>query len=410
MYFNTTNLKRIHYFEDVCYIFGEDGVVLQLNEVQTFLLSKIINEPKTISDISKDVDKELGINDFIKTSQIINDIILDLHPVINLSSESQIVARNTFKFSGKKNERFPYSINLFLTNKCLNSCLHCFRCSSVNGLELDYSLLSDFLKYVQNKTPCIVLTGGEPLLYSNLDKLFDQFGSDFKISLMTSGFSEELLENKYISKLDSINFTLYGVTEKEHNTFVNNQNSFYYSMKNLQKFQDYGKEITAIYQAKSNKLEELEKMIQHCISLNIKKILIGEIFKMGRAEKLLIWEGSYDSSSIQSNIAFLNIKYKDDIVVIYDDEHSIHENSKYFFRCGGGVFQWNIFENGRISPCGLINNDFFEIGNLKLRNFKDIILGKKYYEYLEGKWKVDYLKNNGINKNYNICENIGIYK
>lgn len=89
----------------------------------------------------------------------------------------------------------PYfkTILIFITNRCNLNCEHCFDRANVHGLE---EMSFDYIKTIIDSNPQVDkydIMGGEPLLHSEIDKIFKYLAEkNKKIGLYTNGF---LLDN-----------------------------------------------------------------------------------------------------------------------------------------------------------------------------------------------------------------------
>lgn len=98
----------------------------------------------------------------------------------------------------------PIHIQILPTNRCNLNCKFCSCSNRDKTLEMDFELAKEIIdKYKRLGTKSVTITGGgEPLLYSQFDKLIDYFAEkNIKIGLVTNGL---LLHKAKISSLDKI--------------------------------------------------------------------------------------------------------------------------------------------------------------------------------------------------------------
>jgi len=85
-----------------------------------------------------------------------------------------------------ENETRPISLVIHLTNKCNLSCDFCYIKNRDKMQELDYDKLINFIDVIKPKS--VELTGGEPCLYPNIDKLiYHLLDNNIKIGIYTNG-------------------------------------------------------------------------------------------------------------------------------------------------------------------------------------------------------------------------------
>ena len=95
-------------------------------------------------------------------------------------------------------KKFYFAAALKLTDSCNLQCSYCLSYEMNNILEMD-SLLPFLEKYYRKGMRYVVLTGGEPFLYPNIEELYDYLlGKGFYISVNTNG---QLIEDPIYRKL-----------------------------------------------------------------------------------------------------------------------------------------------------------------------------------------------------------------
>ena len=99
----------------------------------------------------------------------------------------------------KRRDLKPISVNLNLTNKCNLDCIFCSCGDRDISAELDFYDIVGFMDKFDSIKSVILTGGGEPLLYSNLDKLLIFLKErDIRVGLVTNGF----FLNDYIIKIN----------------------------------------------------------------------------------------------------------------------------------------------------------------------------------------------------------------
>lgn len=112
---------------------------------------------------------------------------------------------------------FPKMLQFEITLKCPFNCSQCYK-KTLDKQEMDYEYLEEMINQgVENEVMLITLNGGEPLLYSQIDKLLMHIGEKgITTNIFSSGFnlSEEVVQ--LLAKYDNIKFyvSLNGSTEK----------------------------------------------------------------------------------------------------------------------------------------------------------------------------------------------------
>ena len=86
--------------------------------------------------------------------------------------------------------RYPISAFIELTSNCNLKCKHCYNNSGISIKEIDEKLLERLVKDLDtNLVTSVTISGGEPLLYSQLNELlkFIAENTSMKVALNTNG-------------------------------------------------------------------------------------------------------------------------------------------------------------------------------------------------------------------------------
>jgi hypothetical protein len=117
---------------------------------------------------------------------------------------------------------------------------------------------------------------------------------------------------------------------------------------------------------------------------------------------------NYDFNLIRNNLFSLREKYKGIINISYIDSPK-NLSKENFFNCKAGTLSWSILETGDITPCTLLIDEIFYLGNIYLDDYKKLInLGFEKYNniYINNFEKIkNKYKKKGENIN-NICGSI----
>lgn len=403
MYIYLKNINKIHFYGKFLYIYKANSW-LKLNELKSLIFIEILKGNNNFDDLIDKVSKNNFNINYFTFSKIVID---EMKEILEISFKKN--KRKKLIYSGIKNKYFPYNIQILLTNKCLHSCLHCYKYSnSIKNQKIDINKLFSFFNYIKNKTPEIEFSGGDPFLYEELDEIINNYYNDFYFSIITSGNWKNKPSPKLIEKFDNIKLTLYGYSEKTHNYFVGNKNSFKKVIKNIQYIQRYNKNLTIQTQVKSNDIEEIENFIKLSIKIGIKNIVFGEVLMIGRAINNKDNFNNYDFNLIRNNLFSLREKYKGIINISYIDSPK-NLSKENFFNCKAGTLSWSVLETGDITPCTLLIDEIFYLGNIYLDDYKKLInLGFEKYNniYINNFEKIkNKYKKKGENIN-NICGSI----
>ena len=312
--------------------------------------------------------------------------------------------RNKFYYALFKNRlKKPVSIIVFVTNRCNSRCRHCFNWQNLNTNIPEISLedINKFSKAL-NKLMDVAISGGEPYLREDLDKIVQIFienNSPRSFSIPTNGQLPEKISNKteeIISKnpkiFFSLNLALDG-TEKVHD-YIRGVPGSYERLRNtytlLSRLKDQYKNLslkidTTLCNKNIEELSNLITLVKEEFSLAdfhnfeimrgapLDKDLSPPSLDKLRESLPLIYSAWEESSFYGKNSrvkGFLARKIKMFIFKMYID---ILETKKQIIPCFADKFSCVLWANGDIGFCELLP----PIGNIKQNGFDSIWQGEK---------------------------------
>ncbi|SKC47575.1 radical SAM protein [Maledivibacter halophilus] len=260
----------------------------------------------------------------------------------------------------------PISMHVSLTDRCLYNCFHC----SAKGREVKKELTTEEWKKVfkelqEMKTSVIGLTGGEPLLRDDIEKLIEGIDDRSSVVLFTSGqnFTREKAISFKNKGLFGVGISLDSCIKEEHNKIRRNEDAF-------------DNAVTAIKIAAK---EGLYTIVQTVVLKN--DINEEKLFKLFSFAKEL---GAHEVKILEPIISG-NLLLKEDInEILYDTEsrkklieiqHRANKTGRYpkittfayteskeKYGCGAGTQHSYISTAGDLYPCDFVPMNF---GNVK---------------------------------------------
>lgn len=184
-------------------------------------------------------------------------------------------------------KRFPLVLMLEPTHRCNLLCAGCDRIRLHNEEQsADLSLQECIDAALESRAPVVTITGGEPLLYQELEPLAGELlRLKRHIYLCTNG----LLTESFIDAFTphprlTLNFHLDGM-EESHDRIANRPGTFKKAIESIKKAKKRGFRVstnTSVY--KNSDTGELERLFTLLKSLNVDGILISPAFNYERVE------------------------------------------------------------------------------------------------------------------------------
>ncbi|MCF8296972.1 MAG: TIGR04133 family radical SAM/SPASM protein [Saprospiraceae bacterium] len=295
------------------------------------------------------------------------------------------------------------------TLRCNISCLHCGSdCQKDNkSTDMPYEAFLEVTrqvakKYNPNKT-MIVITGGEPLLRQDLEKVgVELYKQGFPWGFVTNGYalSKERFRSLMNSGLRSVTVSLDGF-EEDHNWLRGKKDSF---KKAINAIEFIVKEpdlvydvVTCVNQKNFPKLQQFKKFL---IEKGVKKWRLFTIFPIGRAKDNALLD--ITNEQFKWIMEFIKECRKEGkIIASYGCEGFLgsYENEVRdgFFLCRAGINIGSVLNDGSIGACPNINHAYIQ-GNIYEDDFLDV---------WENKFQI--MRNRNWTKT-GICENCDMFK
>lgn len=161
----------------------------------------------------------------------------------------------------------PLRVDLLLTEKCNLRCIHCFQgsspISSSEHLNIDILVkLCDEIERLNIQT--LKITGGEPLLYPNINELLNALSQKrYCKNILSNGL---LITDEMIQVVKNGNFrftiSLDGVTQKQHE-FLRGKNTFGKTVKNIKRLRQNNINVSIATTLHKNNFQDVGKIITY---------------------------------------------------------------------------------------------------------------------------------------------------
>lgn len=337
-------------------------------------LDEILNE--YANEVSFDPnDIKASFNDYIENminSQLIYDI----------DREAEVIEQK------KSEEGVPDTISdlwIHVSGKCNLSCPFCYSLSGENNSNtLEYDKIIKFVSGIpEEKRNNIVISGGEPFLYDDLERLVKTLNEmKFKsILIITNGtVGQEKYEN-VIPYVTGIQVSVDGTSAEIHD-ISRGKGSFDKMIKNLELLSKMNvPRLIISFTPTMNNIRNLPDIPKFAYEHNVDAIHVTRLMPVGRGEKM------DDELSIESELYTENLKQFLDnfnkIEEIIEIDRELYKNDRSLislsfagdqtykvaykqrkWNCGAGLGSLSIYFNGKIYPCASLQNTPFVLGTI----------------------------------------------
>lgn len=231
------------------------------------------------------------------------------------------------------------NLHLRLTSRCNKRCAHCFARLDQNASDLSCSYWLSIVKTAQRmNVKSITLTGGEPLVYSDIDKFLEKIKDinvNFKIE--TNGL---LLDNyiKYLENISNLQHVAISPGLEYKDEYMNDL------LQRIKKYQDRNIRI----KIQANIIDD---------DINYKLSWLERIADAGIPVRLMLGHNGLGSSSHIKNMSF---ESQVSIAQKYSGHKMIHCELPGILLgnkckgCGWNRNRADILPDGRLTPCAAI--------------------------------------------------------
>lgn len=275
-------------------------------------------------------------------------------------------------------------IHFEIGDRCLLKCRHCSSMASEYGDKMKYSEqhMIELLNSIKERKE-VFLTGGEPLLYTNLEGLLKNLKTEItniELGLFTTGIiAKESGYKRAISEGDAQNLarcglkvcyvSVYSHLEKEHDWMTKSPGSFRMLNESIEHLQAAGIEIRFNSVVTKRNMGFFEEIIKFAERLGVTEVRILKLIRQGRANGC--WNEIGTTENQYRNVISNVIKRKNKLRITASGAIDILP-----CRCGcdeaicpAGKNLIYVTNNGDIFPCASVKKkDEYKIANISERD------------------------------------------
>ncbi len=268
----------------------------------------------------------------------------------------------------------PVTLEIDLTNRCNQSCVHCCRNSSPwVDVASEMTSREQFIAIDQAAeigVDEVCFLGGEPTLHPHLMELaylVRKRGID-NLMLATNAL---VLRDQWIGPLSvlfsSIQISLHGSSAGTHETIVGRTGAFARVLANVERMTARGANISLACTVLEPKLDELEKLRILATNLGVNELRLIPLSEEGRGQCLppLTWQAYQD---VGDYIADLAVGGNDDLKVTSGGFPTAVDaaSDALFFGCSAGLTKLHLDARGVATGCSLLGGDGLDGRNVPL--------------------------------------------
>ena len=271
-------------------------------------------------------------------------------------------------------------IHFEIENKCLLGCRHCSSYASSCGHKMDYSVgdISLFLNKLKGRKE-VYLTGGEPLLYPEIDMLLKKLhmevddivlgmfttgirGNDEKVEAISEQYARQLAQNG----LRVCYLSVYSCIKEEHDWMTNLESSFDLTRISISNLRRAGIEVRFNSVVTSKNQNQIPELIELAKDWDVTEVRLLKLINHGRAKKC--W----------NTIGITEEQYRDIVKAILHRDNPVRVTAsgvvdiipcRLFYGkniCPAGKELWYVTYHGDVYPCASVKNQsYYKIGNIK---------------------------------------------
>ena len=185
------------------------------------------------------------------------------------------------------------SLYIYLSDQCNLSCSHCwispsFSQSATNGIPLEH-LKKTILEARTIGLQSVKLTGGEPLLYRDINALLTFLaGEGIAVIIETNGtlIDRRILETLRSCQVDQISISLDAATAKIHDEIRGVKGGFDRTLEGLRLLSEYEFDFQIIMTLQRKNSHEIEALVSLAKELGAGSLKINHLVPCGRGEEV----------------------------------------------------------------------------------------------------------------------------
>lgn len=265
------------------YVDYENSNWFRTNKSGYQILSKI-NGEKEIGEVIKQYADEVGFPYSIIEKRFTPFLDRAIQrKLLLLSSESHANISTEFA-------EYPNELWIHLTDLCNMYCPFCYSSSRSTGVrKLDIGKIINFVEKIPyEKRKRIIISGGEPFLYTELPELVKELKAlCFEITVISNGTAGNDKYAEVLKYIDALQISVDG-TKEEIYELTRGKGNFNKAIRSLNYAHELGmNNILVSFTTNKNNINDIENLPGFCLKNHVNHIHITKIIPSGRANDIM---------------------------------------------------------------------------------------------------------------------------
>ncbi len=194
----------------------------------------------------------------------------------------------------------PFRVDLALTYRCNNKCIHCYSSSPLERPELSTDEWKEIIhKFHDLGVPQVTFTGGEPTLRKDLAELVAEAQRLGMVSgIVTNGrlLSEELVSKLVSAGLDFAQITLESSDPEIHDSITRIKGSWNETIRGIKNILNSGIYVSVNATLLKRNYRTVESLVRFVAELGVNGFSLNRLIYSGRGRELLSLEPSFEDT------------------------------------------------------------------------------------------------------------------
>ncbi len=271
----------------------------------------------------------------------------------------------------------PFRVDLALTYRCNNNCIHCYSLSPLERPELGTDEWKDIIrKFHMLGVPQVTFTGGEPTLREDLVELVAEAQKLGMVSgIVTNGrlLSEELVGKLVDAGLDFAQITLESSDPEVHDSITQVRGSWIETVKGIKNVLDHDVYVSVNATLLRRNYSTIESLVKFVAELGVNGFSLNRLIYSGRGKDLVGLEPSFEDTKkllaeVKELATELDLDFRWYGVTRYCDLDPMEEGLGPKF-CSACSITLAVEPDGSVIPC---QSHYKVIGNMLRDDWEEI--------------------------------------